>query len=70
MDPMPRGLCVDDFPALWAWYETGGLAHEGAYIRALDISSFDPKAPPPKTRAFWDIVAANHAPKNGDLRCA
>jgi hypothetical protein len=58
---------VDYFPALWAWYESGGLAHVGAYLRALDISSFDPKAPPPKTRAFWDIVAANHAPENGDL---
>ena len=61
---------VDYFPALWAWYESGGLAHVGAYLRALDISSFDPKAPPPKTRAFWDIVAANHAPENGDLAVA
>jgi hypothetical protein len=58
---------ADYFPALWGWYDAGGIAHAGAYLRALDISSFDPKAPPPKTRAFWDIVAANHAPENGDL---
>jgi hypothetical protein len=65
-------LAKEDFPAdyffdLWAWYGSGGMDHVAAYLRTLDISGFDPKAPPPKTRAFWDIVAANHAPENGDL---
>jgi hypothetical protein len=32
-----------------------------AYLATLDISTFDPKAPPPKTDAFWAIVDANHA---------
>jgi hypothetical protein len=31
------------------------------------FSAFDPKAPPPKTAAFWDIVDANRAPEDADL---
>ena len=30
----------------------------------LSIDGFDPKAPPPKTPAFWDIVSANQAPED------
>jgi hypothetical protein len=38
-----------------------------AYLGELDISAFDPKAPPPKTPAFWDIVDANRAPEDAEL---
>ena len=38
-----------------------------AYLAELDISTFDPKAPPPKTPAFWDIVDANRAPEDAEL---
>ena len=44
---------------LWGWYYTGGFEHVAAYLTELDLSAFDPKAPPPKTAAFWDIVNAN-----------
>ena len=33
----------------------------------LDISSFDPKAPPPKTPAFWAIVDASRVPEDAEL---
>ena len=33
----------------------------------LDITAFDPKAPPPKTPAFWDIVDAGRAPEDAEL---
>jgi hypothetical protein len=52
---------------LWGWYENGGYGHVAAYLASLDISSFDPKAPPPKTPAFWDIVDANRAPEDAEL---
>jgi hypothetical protein len=52
---------------LWGWYENGGNRHVAAYLAELDISSFDPKAPPPKTAAFWDIVDANRAPEDAEL---
>jgi hypothetical protein len=37
------------------------------YLAELDISDFNPKAPPPKTAAFWSIVDANRAPEEGEL---
>lgn len=52
---------------LWRWYAKGGIEHVIAYLAKLDISAFDPKAPPPKTQAFWDIVDANRAPELSEL---
>jgi hypothetical protein len=52
---------------LWGWYETGGYSHVAAYLRELDLSSFDPKRPPEKTAAFWNIVSANRAPESGEI---
>ena len=53
---------------LWRWYlNDGGFAHVTAYLSQLDISAFDPNAPPPKTPAFWDIVNASRAPEDGEL---
>jgi hypothetical protein len=53
---------------LWHWfYEEGGNGHVAAYLAELDISDFNPKAPPPKTQAFWDIVDANRAPEDAEL---
>jgi hypothetical protein len=34
---------------------------------ALDLSDFDPKAPPLKTEAFWAIVAGSHVPEDAEL---
>src|SRR5207237_10112104 len=48
-------------------YYTGGFEHVAAYLTELDLSAFDPKAPPPKTAAFWDIVDANRAPEDAEL---
>jgi Family of unknown function (DUF5906) len=52
---------------LWGYYSDGGFSHVAAYLQSLDISKFDPKAPPPKTPAFWDIVDANRAPEESEL---
>jgi len=52
---------------LWGWYDKGGFEHVAAYLNGLDISPFDPKAPPPKTAAFWDIISANTAPEDAEL---
>jgi hypothetical protein len=52
---------------LWGWYERGGIGHVAAYLAELDLSDFDPKAPPPKTPAFWDIVDASRAPEDAEL---
>ena len=52
---------------LWGWYADGGDGHVAAYLAERDISKFNPKAPPPKTPAFWDIVDASRAPEEGEL---
>jgi hypothetical protein len=53
-------------------YETGVAAGALRWARLewtqtsdkqLDLSGFDPKAPPPKTAAFWDIVNSNRTPE-------
>jgi hypothetical protein len=65
-------LTKEDFTAaywnsLWGWYGAGGIAHIAAYLATLDLKAFDPKAPPPKTPAFWDVVDANQAPEDAEL---
>jgi hypothetical protein len=57
----------DYWKKLWGWYAQEGYYHVAAYLTELDISSFDPKAPPPKTQTFWDIVAANTPPEDAEL---
>ena len=63
---------VEDFePGHWNkianWYEKGGFEHVAAYLAEYDLSGFDPKAPPSKTRAFWNIADANQAPEDAEL---
>ena len=72
-DVMWSELTKDDFEEgywnrIWGWYDAGGDGHVAAYLATLDISTFDPKAPPPKTAAFWAIVDANRAPEEGELQ--
>jgi hypothetical protein len=53
---------------IWGWYENeGGIGHVVAYLRQLDIADFNPKAPPPKTEAFYAIVDANRSPDDAGL---
>jgi hypothetical protein len=66
------GLTKDDFDeaywnTIWKWYDNGGDSHVAAHLAQLDISGFNPKAPPPKTPAFWDIVDANRASEDAEL---
>jgi hypothetical protein len=65
-------LTAEDFDAgffrqLWDWYDNGGFGHVAAYLMSRDLTSFDPKAPPPKTAAFLDIVATGQAPEEAEL---
>ena len=51
----------------WRWYESGGFGHVAAYLAEVDLSDFNPKAPPRKTAAFWRIVDANRPPEDAEL---
>jgi Family of unknown function (DUF5906) len=54
---------------LWQWYgrHGNGIGHVAAYLQLVDLSAFNPKAPPAKTPAYWDIVDANRAPEDAEL---
>jgi hypothetical protein len=65
-------LTKDDFPDrywadLYRWYDGGGTEAVAAYLRDFDLSTFDPKAPPRKTQAFWEIVDSSRAPEDAEL---
>jgi hypothetical protein len=55
------------FKALYDFYANGGRQHVAAYMASLDLSKFDPHAPPPKTAAFWTIVDANRSAEDGEI---
>ena len=52
---------------LWDWYDNGGCRGRRPLPRNLDLSGFNPKAPPPKTEAFWEIVNASRSPEDAEL---
>ena len=53
---------------LWYYYDhEGGDAAVAAYLAELDLTAFNPKAPPPKTPAFWDIISAGLAPEGAEM---
>jgi hypothetical protein len=52
---------------LYGWYDAGGDANVSAYLSGLSLSGFDPKTPPPKTPAFWEIVNASRPPEDAEL---
>ena len=49
------------------WCDEGGDRAVAAYLKAYDLSGFNPKAPPPRTEAWHQIVNANRAPQDSDL---
>jgi hypothetical protein len=52
---------------IWAWYADCGIRNVAAYLADYNLSRFNPKAAPPQTRAFWEIVHAGCAPENAEL---
>jgi hypothetical protein len=55
------------FMRLYRWYANGGAEIVAHYLATLDISKFNPKAPPPQTEAFWQVVNSNRAPEAAEM---
>jgi hypothetical protein len=53
--------------AFWRWLNTGGTEFVAHYLKTLDLSGWDAKAPPPKTQAFFEIVDASRAPEDAEM---
>jgi Family of unknown function (DUF5906) len=52
---------------LWHWYNNGGHQVVAHYLLNLDLSAFNPKAPPPQTEAFHEIVNASRSPEDAEM---
>jgi RepB DNA-primase from phage plasmid/Family of unknown function (DUF5906) len=63
----PADFTKEYWDTIWQWYIDGGYGHVAAYLATYDISAFNPKAPPPKTATFWEIVELNRAPEDDEL---
>src|SRR5262249_17126319 len=61
------GFEPDYFARLYRYYANGGNEAIAEYLASYDLSDFDPKAPPPKTTAFWEIVDASRPPEDAEL---
>ena len=64
-----------DFPQsywneFYKWLDNGGNEFVAHYLGTLDLSGFDPKAPPPKTRAWSQIVRSSCSPEDNEMRDA
>jgi hypothetical protein len=58
----------DYWKKLWAWYnEQDGIRKVAAFLCCYDLSLFNAKAPPPRTPAFYEIVASGVAPEEIEL---
>jgi hypothetical protein len=63
-----KDFAPDYWRNIYRWFEKGGgNANVAAYLRTLDLTDFDPKAPPPKTDAWFAIVNANRAAEDAEL---
>jgi len=51
----------------WRRYHNGGFEDVAAYLHQYNLSCFDPKAPPPKTAAFWEIVNVGLPEEDAEL---
>jgi hypothetical protein len=65
--PIEKAAPPDYWNKIYDWYDSGGYEDVAAYLLTLDLSDFDPKAPPPKTAAFWEICSASQMPEVGEL---
>jgi Bifunctional DNA primase/polymerase, N-terminal len=63
----PEDFAEGYWNKLFGWYDEDGDRHVAAYLAGYNLCGFDPKAPPPKTQAFWDIVDANRSPVDAEL---
>ena len=52
---------------LWQWYERGGCDVVVHYLQNLDLTGINPKAPPPQTDAFFEIVNSSRTPEDAEF---
>ena len=62
-DVVKELFAEDYWRDFWAWLQASGIGAVSAFLRGLDISNFDPKAPPQKPKRSTPSFAANANPE-------
>jgi len=57
----------DYWVEIYQWFEAGGIWNVTAYLAELDITEFNPKAPPPHSAGWKMMVNAGQAPECAEL---
>jgi hypothetical protein len=63
MNPFPEKYWID----LHHWYEREGYAVVAHYLKTRNLRHFNPKAPPPRTDAFWAMADDYRAPESAEM---
>jgi Family of unknown function (DUF5906) len=63
----PEDFSEAYWTSLYGWYAGEGARNIAAFLAERDLSSFDSKAPPPKTEAFWEIVNSARRPEDAEM---
>lgn len=50
------------FASFWSWMEGGAWKYVVNYLLTRDVSSFEPKSPPPMTDAKAEVIKAGYSP--------
>jgi hypothetical protein len=58
---------ADYWAKYWGRMESGGATAVAAHLRSLDLTKFNPKAPPERTQAFWEMVNAMRSEDESDM---
>jgi hypothetical protein len=63
----PSDFTPDQWAEYWAKLNAGGADAVADHLRALDLARFNPKAPPPHTQAFWEMVNAMRSEEESEM---
>jgi hypothetical protein len=66
-DATPADFAEDHWIRFYRWLDNGGAEIVAGFLHDVDLTGFNPKAPPPKTDAFWEIVNAGEAPEKSEM---
>jgi hypothetical protein len=63
----PTDFSPDYWAKYWQRLDAGGREAVAAHLMRLDLKGFNPKAPPPRTQAFWEMVNAMRSEEESEM---
>ena len=63
----PSAFSPAHWAKYWAKFNAGGAEAVADHLKALDLGAFNPKAPPPHTQAFWEMVNAMRSEEESEM---